>query len=253
MVRDLGVVRQGRRVLEIAELTIGRGVTALVGANGSGKTTLLHTVAGLLPATGTLSVLGRTPAEARGRVAYVLQSSAVSEHLLVTVEETVALARAASRGPVRRLRPTDRAVVRRSMERLDIVPLVRRQLAELSAGQRQRVFVAQGLAQDADVLLLDEPVAGLDLPSADRIGLVVAEERARGATVVIATHDLDEAARADHVVLLAGRVVAAGPPSTVLTADHLRVAYGSSLLDLGDRLVAIDDGAHGHHGPSAPD
>ncbi|CAN5763598.1 hypothetical protein BH18ACT2_BH18ACT2_03190 [soil metagenome] len=168
MVRDLVVLRQGRRVLQIAELTIGRGVTALVGANGSAKTTLLHTVAGLLPATGTVSVLGRTPDEARGRIAYVLQSSAVSAHLLVTVEETVALARAASRGPFRRLRPTDRAVVRRSMERLDVAPLARRQLAELSAGQRQRVFVAQGLAQDADVLLLDEPVAGLDLPSAER-------------------------------------------------------------------------------------
>ena len=111
------------------------------------------------------------------------------------------------------------------------------------------MFVAQGLAQEADVLLLDEPVAGLDLPSAERIREVVADERAAGRTVVIATHDLDEAARADHAVLLAGRVVAAGPPGEVLTADNLRVAYGGHLLDLGGGVVVLDDGAHGHHGP----
>jgi ABC-type Mn2+/Zn2+ transport system ATPase subunit len=135
------------------------------------------------------------------------------------------------------------------MRRLDIEDLANRHLAELSGGQRQRVFVAQGLAQEADVLLLDEPVAGLDLPSAERIREVVADERSAGRTVVIATHDLDEAARADHAVLLAGRVVAAGLPDDVLTADHLRAAYSGHLLDLGHGVVVLDDGAHGHHGP----
>ncbi len=247
------VVRQGRSVLQVPSLRLRPGVTALVGSNGSGKTTLLHTIAGLLrPAAGRVTVLDGDPVEARGRVAYVLQATAVSAHLLVTVEEVVALARAARRGPVRRLRPSDRQIIRAAMERLDVADLARRQLAELSGGQRQRVFVAQGLAQEAAVLLLDEPVAGLDLPSADRIRSVVAAERDAGSTVLIATHDLDEAARADEVVLLAGQVVAAGRPRAVLTADHLRLAYGSSLLDLGDRFVAIDDGAHGHHGPHAP-
>ena len=237
-------------MLEVPHLAIGPGVTAVVGANGSGKSTLLHAVAGLLPAAhGTITVFARRPSAARGQVAYVLQTSAVTAHLLVTVDETVALARAAARGPVRRLRADDRKVVRRSMRRLDVDALRRRQLAELSGGQRQRVFVAQGLAQEAEVLLLDEPVAGLDLPSAERIRTVVAEERAAGRTVVIATHDLDEASHADHVVLLAGRVIAAGPPATVLTTEHLRTAYGSSLLALGGDLIALDDGAHhGNHG-----
>ena len=99
------------------------------------------------------------------------------------------------------------------------------------------------------MLLLDEPVAGLDLPSAERIRDVVADERAAGRTVIVATHDLDEAARADHVVLLAGRVVADGRPDEVLTADNLRAAYSGRLLDLGHGVVALDDGAHGHHGP----
>ena len=184
-----------------------------------------------------------------GGISYVLQATAVSATLPVTVRETVALARAATLGPFRPLRRADRDAVTRAMRRLDVEELANRHLADLSGGQRQRVFVAQGIAQEADVLLLDEPVAGLDLPSAERIRDVVADERAAGRTVVIATHDLDEAARADHAVLLAGRVVADGRPDEVLTADNLRAAYSGHLLDLGHGVVVLDDGAHGHHGP----
>jgi ABC-type Mn2+/Zn2+ transport system ATPase subunit len=234
--------RGRRRVLDVESLSLRPGVIALVGPNGSGKSTLLHAVAGLIaPARGSVSVTGG--------VSYVLQATAVSATLPVTVRETVSLARAASLGPFRPLRAGDRAAVTGAMRRLDVDVLANRHLAELSGGQRQRVFVAQGIAQEADVLLLDEPVAGLDLPSAERIREVVADERAAGRTVVVATHDLDEAAGADHAVLLAGRVVAEGTPDEVLTADHLRVAYGGYLLDLGDGVVALDDGAHGHHGP----
>ncbi|NND74636.1 MAG: metal ABC transporter ATP-binding protein [Ilumatobacter sp.] len=236
-VRSATVHRGGRPVLTVDRLDIPRGVTAVVGPNGSGKSTLLHAIAGVLPvAAGEISV--------DGRVAYVLQSQHASEHLLVTAREVVSLARASERGPFRRLRPADRAAVQRAMERLDVADLGRRHLAEMSGGQRQRVFVAQGLAQDADVLLLDEPVAGLDVVSLRTIRSIIADERAAGRAVVVAMHDLDEAARADHVVLVNGRVVAAGPPDTTLTPDHLRVAYGGRVLSLGDDLVAIDDGVH---------
>jgi ABC-type Mn2+/Zn2+ transport system ATPase subunit len=238
----VAVDRGHRRVLDVESLSVGPGVTTLVGPNGSGKSTLLHAVAGLIePVRGSVSVAGG--------VSYVLQATAVSATLPVTVRETVSLARAASLGPFRPLRSADRAAVTGAMRRLDVESLANRHLAELSGGQRQRVFVAQGIAQEADVLLLDEPVAGLDLPSAERIREVVADERAAGHTVIIATHDLDEAARADHAVLLAGRVVADGRPDDVLTADNLRVAYGGHLLDLGHGVVVLDDGAHGHHGP----
>jgi ABC-type Mn2+/Zn2+ transport system ATPase subunit len=120
-------------------------------------------------------------------------------------------------------------------------------MGELSGGQRQRVFVAQGLAQAADVLLLDEPVSGLDLASADRIREVVAGERAAGRTVVVSTHDLAEAQTADHVVLLAGRVVAAGAPRAALTAATLAEAYGSRLVRLPGGALLLDDGAHHDH------
>jgi ABC-type Mn2+/Zn2+ transport system ATPase subunit len=238
------VARGNRPVLEIGELDISAGVTALVGPNGSGKSTLLHAIAGLLPTTGDIQVLGRRPVASRRQVAYVMQAQHMSEHLLVTATEVVALARAASIGPIRPLRRVDRDAVRAAMQRLDVLDLGHRHLAEVSGGQRQRVFVAQGLAQQADILLLDEPIAGLDMVSTRAIRRVIDDERVAGRTVVVATHDLAEAARADQVVLLAGRVVAAGPPAAVLTPEHLRAAYGSRVLELGGRAVAVDDGVH---------
>jgi manganese transport system ATP-binding protein len=110
------------------------------------------------------------------------------------------------------------------------------------------VFVAQGLAQRGDVLLLDEPVTGLDVVSRQHILDVVAEERAAGRTIVMTTHDLSEAADTDHVLLLAGRVVASGTPTDVLTAANLAEAYGGRLLRLADGMVLIDDPHHHAHG-----
>lgn len=241
---DVQVRRARTVVLHIGELTIRPGVTAVVGPNGSGKSTLLHAISGLLPATGTIEVLGRAPRETRREVAYVLQAQHASQHLLVTSREVVALARAARRGAVGRLRRDDRAAVDEAMSRLEVTDLARRHLAEMSGGQRQRVFVAQGLAQQAQILLLDEPVAGLDLASTQGIRRVMGEERAAGRTIVVATHDLAEAAHADQVVLLDGRVIAAGPPDEVLVAANLRAAYGGRLLDLGEGRVVLDDGIH---------
>lgn len=244
-VRGLVVERGQDTVLTIDRLDLPSGIIALVGPNGSGKTTLLHTIAGLLdPVQGEVRVLGRTPTDARRQIAYVLQAQHASEHLLVTAYEVVALARAAVRGPVRRLRHDDRRLIEQSMARLEIGDLAHRHVAEMSGGQRQRVFVAQGLAQDADVLLLDEPVAGLDLASAQTIRAVIDEERSVGRTVVVATHDLDEARRADYVVLLNGGVIASGSPADVLRPQRLREAYGARVLDLGDQTIAVDDGVH---------
>src|SRR5690606_19133964 len=115
---------------------------------------------------------------------------------------------------------------------------------DLSGGQRQRVLVAQGLAQGAELLLLDEPVNGLDTASRARILEVIAQERSAGRTVVLTTHDLADARRADHVVLLAGRVVAQGPPEEVLVPDVLRSAYGGRLLVVGDGRIHLDDPHH---------
>jgi manganese transport system ATP-binding protein len=233
-------------------LPTGRSV-ALIGPNGSGKSTLLRALAGLVePHSGRLEVPAR---HRRGAVALVLQTTDVDRTLPVTVRETVSMARYAVRGPFARLRPADRAAVDRSLARMDVADLAGRQLHELSGGQRQRVLVAQGLAQQADLLLLDEPVTGLDVVSRERILEAVADERAAGRTVVVSTHDLDDARRADLVMLLANRVVAFGPPDEVLTDEPLCQAYGGRVLRVAEGVIVMDDPHHSHrhdHHPDAP-
>lgn len=218
-------------------------MTALIGPNGAGKSTLLHAMAGLLaPRSGRLEI---EAADRRGGVAYVLQATEVNAHLPLTVRETVTMGRYALTGPLRRLGSSDRAAVDRALAALDIVDLAHRPLHQLSGGQRQRAFVAQGLAQDADLLLLDEPITGLDVISRRHILDAIAAEREAGRAVVVSTHDLGDAAAADHLLLLAGRVVASGPPSEVLTDVHLADAYGGHLLRFGDSTLIVDD--HPHH------
>ena len=222
------------------EIPLG-GITAVIGPNGSGKSTLLDGIAGLIePTRGTIEV---SPVDQQ-HISYVLQTKKVNDDLPVTVREVVTMGRYATRGPYGRLRGADRRTVDESMDRMAITDLADRHLNQLSGGQRQRVFVAQGLAQDHDMLLLDEPMTGLDLPSAEAIDSVIHDENAHGCTVVITTHDLTEAGAADHVVLLSGRVVASGAPEDVLTEPNLARAYGGmSVHSDGDGLV-IDDPAH---------
>ncbi len=218
-------------------------ITAMIGPNGSGKSTLFDGIAGLhKPATGTLRVI---PVDGRPRrISYVLQSTHVNEALPVTVREVVTMGRYAGAGAYRRLGGVDRAAVDTAMERMDITDLALRHLGELSGGQRQRVLIAQGLAQDHDMLLLDEPVTGLDVTSARAIDEVIHEENSRGCTVLVTTHDLTEARTADHVLLLAGRVVASGPPDEVLTPEYLTEAYGASLVHGIDTEIFLEDPAH---------
>jgi manganese transport system ATP-binding protein len=241
--RDV-VLAYGERVaLAASDFVIPSGaLTALIGPNGSGKSTILNAIAGLLrPTAGLLSVPAAE--QARPAVAYVLQSTRVNEAIPISVREVVGMGRYAELGPFRPFTARDHALCREAMERLAIADLAGRHLGELSGGQRQRVFVAQGLAQAAGLLLLDEPTTGLDLPSTDRIQSAIEEERRRGVTVVLTTHELADAAAADWVLLLAGRVVAAGPPDAVLTVANLEQAYGVGFRAEGGRLL-VDDAAH---------
>lgn len=218
-------------------------VTVVIGPNGSGKSTLLSAIAGLMaPTSGTLVVAARRN-DAK-RISYVMQATKVNDVLPVTVREVVMMGRYTTAGRYGRLDEADRTAVAEAMKRTGITDLADRHLNQLSGGQRQRVFVAQGLAQDHDLLLLDEPLTGIDLPTAQAIDAVIHDELHRGCTVILTTHDLSEARVADHVILLAGKVVAAGPPELVLTAEHLNEAYGPALLHLGEEEVFIEDHAH---------
>ena len=231
----------GRRALDGVDVALDAGTTlAVIGPNGSGKSTLLLAIAGLVaPARGTVDV-------DRAGVALVLQSTDVDRSLPISVLETVRLARYRRLGMLRRFGPADHGAVARAMARLEVTDLARRQLHELSGGQRQRVLVAQGVAQEAQLLLLDEPVTGLDIRSSELIFDVVAEERAAGRGVIITTHSLDEARRCDEVLLLAQRVIAHGPPEQVIRGDHLATAFGGRFVRLDDGAMFVDAVHHVH-------
>ena len=222
------------------------GVTALIGPNGSGKSTVLNVISGLaVPQEGDLEV-ARVDERPR-RVSYVLQGTKVSESLHLSVREVVTMGRYASAGLWRRLSSEDQESIDIAMARTGTTDFAGRHIHELSGGQRQRVFIAQGLAQEHDVLLLDEPMTGLDIPSIQAISEIIEEERIEGCSIVMTTHSLAEAEQADHVILLSGRVVAEGPPAEVLTVEYLTEAYGSSVLRIeGDQLFFDDP----HHRPT---
>jgi ABC-2 type transport system ATP-binding protein len=218
-VRLRGVVaRRGTTpVLTIDALDLESGtVAAVVGPNGSGKSTLLHVISGLLPADGEVRVLGARPGEARRRVAYVLQATAVDPYLPVTVREVVAMGRYPLGGRLARAgaaaRRADRAAVDAAIERLELGDLTRRYLGELSGGERQRALVAQGLAQEGEVLLLDEPVSGMDPVNRRRVIDLVKRLGREGKTVLVSSHILHEVEAMTRRVLLIhnGRILAEG-------------------------------------------
>ncbi len=233
-------VRYGDSVaLSGVDLDIAAGSSlAVIGPNGSGKSTLLGVLAGTIEHTaGSFTVAASPPA-------LVLQSTEVDKSLPITVRDTVSLARYPSLGLFRRFGPADHQAVDDAMARMVIEDLAGQQLHDLSGGQRQRVLVAQGLAQDADVLLLDEPVNGLDVTSQAVILGIVEQQMQAGKTVVLTTHSLDDARRCDRVLLLNTEPIALGSPAEVLTEEHLRKAFGGHFIRVGDELI-LDD--HHHH------
>ena len=251
---DVGVSFDEVVALRDVGLAVEAGTSvALIGPNGSGKTTLLDVLAGLVNPT-------RGSVEVEGRLAYVLQRHDVHRWMPLTVAEVMGMGRYRSTGLLRPLRRSDRAAIAVAADRLEVGGLMRRQFGRLSGGQRQRVRVAQALVQEPTVLLMDEPITGLDLASQQRILQIVAEETAEGSTVVLSTHHLEEARRCDRAVLLAGRVVADGSPGEVMTAANLQVAYGGRALamarpaDVPVRdIVILDDHGHGTDPGGDPD
>ncbi|MCP2238661.1 zinc ABC transporter ATP-binding protein AztA [Prauserella halophila] len=220
---DVSAGYDGAPVLQGVSARIPRGaVTAVVGPNGAGKSTMVGVIAGVVPATsGTVTL---PPA---CRPALVVQHSGVPEQLPITVRDVARMGRWAHRGPWRRLRRDDHRLVDDALGHLGIADLARRRLSTLSGGQRQRALVAQGLVQHSAVLLLDEPTAGLDVAAQDAIATALRRAADDGAAAVHVTHDLADADRADHCVLLTGgRVVTEGRPAAVLTHETVDHAWG---------------------------
>ncbi len=216
-------VRLNRHLaLDIDHLALCEAQTvALVGPNGAGKTTLLRLLANLQPATSGRIHRGCT------HVAYVAQRQENHRWIPVTVADVMRMGRYRERRLTRRLTRDDHHAIDQAAEALDVAALMSRSFAELSGGESQRVLIAAALTQDASCLLLDEPVTGLDITSQQLILDAMVAERNRGRLVITSTHRLDEAALSDHVLVLATKLIADGPPDEALQPDVLQAAFGN--------------------------
>lgn len=229
----LAVALGDRPVLSGVDLAAGPGeMVGLLGPNGAGKTTLLRALAGLLARqAGSVTLdgtplAGIPPAKLARRLAYLASGDDCRWPL--AVEALVALGRLPHRTPWSRLSDRDLAAIEAAMRFTGVLDLAGRPMTQLSGGERARVLLARALAGDPGLLLADEPVAGLDPGHQLDVMALLARRAANGGTVVVALHDLTQAARycTRLVLLAAGRVMADGSPQTVLTADNLRTAYG---------------------------
>lgn len=247
--RDLAVGYDNRTIVSGINLEIRRGQSlALVGPNGSGKSTLLRTIVGLQsPIGGELQVLGKSPTAVTRQIGYLSQFHASSLVLPLRAEDVVRMGRFSAHGLLGRMTGQDKEWVVAAMQTMGVAKLADAPLRALSGGQQQRVYLAQALAHRADLLVLDEPTSGLD--AAGRVTYLQAlqAEVARNAAVVVATHDIQEAAACDWVMLLAERVVAYGPPRSVLTPAAMLETFGIVLTSIDSHLgMAVAEREHRH-------
>ena len=240
--------RTGLTAVEDASFAIPRGtITALVGVNGSGKSTLFKAIMGFVPlATGRVEILGRPAREALAEnlVAYVPQAEEVDWTFPVLVEDVVMMGRYGHMGWLRRPGPRDGGLVEAALARVGMAAFRGRQIGELSGGQKKRVFLARALAQEGQVILLDEPFTGVDVKTEDQIVKLLTELRAEGRVMLISTHNLGSVPEyCDHAVLINRRVLCSGPTEQVFTQANLEAAFGGKLRHfvLGGAALHADE------------
>ncbi|MGL4439880.1 MAG: ATP-binding cassette domain-containing protein [Bosea sp. (in: a-proteobacteria)] len=217
-------------------------ICGLVGVNGSGKSTIFKTIMGFLkPASGTVTLSGLSVADAlrRGLVAYVPQSEDVDWNFPVLVEDVVTMGRYGHMGFMRIASKQDRAAVDEALSRVNMLEFRKRQIGELSGGQKKRVFLARALAQGGEIILLDEPFTGVDVATETAIVALLKALRDEGRIILVSTHNLGSIPEfCDQVVLVNRAVIAAGPTAEVFTPANLEQAFGGALRHL--RLGGTD-------------
>lgn len=239
--------RNGHTALWNASFEIPRGtITALVGVNGAGKSTLFKAIMGFVPtAKGDIKLLGGTVRDAlrKNLVAYVPQSEEVDWAFPVLVEDVVMMGRYGHMGFLRRPSSADHAAVDEALRRVNMQEYRTRQIGELSGGQRKRVFLARALAQDGQVILLDEPFTGVDVKTEDQIISLLRELREEGRVMLVSTHNLGSVPEfCDRTILVKGTVLSYGPTATVFTRDNLEQAFGGVLrhFTISDETLHTD-------------
>ena len=237
--------RNGHTALWDASFGIPRGtVTALVGVNGAGKSTLFKAIMGFVPAAqGEIRILGMTVKDAlrKNLVAYVPQSEEVDWAFPVLVEDVVMMGRYGHMGFLRRPKAADHEAVDQALRRVNMQDFRHRQIGELSGGQRKRVFLARALAQDGQVILLDEPFTGVDVKTEEQIIALLRELRDEGRVMLVSTHNLGSVPEfCDRTVLVKGTVLGYGPTETTFTRENLeqRLRRRAAPLHPGRRCPA---------------
>ena len=242
--------RNGATALTDASFEIPTGtITALVGVNGAGKSTLFKAIMGFVPAArGEITVLGLPAREAlrRNTVAYVPQAEEVDWTFPVMVEDVVMMGRYGHMGFFRRPRAVDHAAVSDALARVGMAEFRQRQIGELSGGQRKRVFLARALAQEGQVILLDEPFTGVDVQTEEAIIALLREMRDEGRVMLVSTHNLGSVPEfCDRTILVKGTVIAHGLTEDIFTHANLERAFGGVLRHfvLGGSDLHDDDDA----------
>jgi len=227
----------------------------LLGPSGSGKTTLLRTVLGAVDIyEGEVLVNGVPTSKKRPRVGYVPQLETIDWNFPVTVQEVVMMGRTMENRLFPWYRKEEKELAAEMMDRLGILDLAGRHIRELSGGQQQRVFLARALISSPQLLLLDEPTSGVDIKTRDDVMHLLHDLNHDGVTIIITTHEINAVAvHLPWIVCLAGRILAEGPPSEVITTEVLRLTYGAEMPVIhydGMTIVAESPHSYGRNGDS---
>ncbi|MBV7404254.1 manganese/iron ABC transporter ATP-binding protein [Enterobacter sp. ENT03] len=242
--------RNGHTALRDASFSVPRGsIAALVGINGSGKSTLFKALMGFVRlAQGEIAILQRPVKQAlrENLVSYVPQAEEVDWSFPVLVEDVVMMGRYGHMGMLRRAKAQDHQAVDAALARVGMLEFRHRQIGELSGGQKKRVFLARAIAQDGQVILLDEPFTGVDVQTEAKIIELLRELRDEGRTMLVSTHNLGSVTEfCDYTVMVKGTVLASGPTETTFTAENLEQAFSGVLrhvvLSGGEEHIITDD------------
>lgn len=226
--KNLSVKYNHNLVLDDISLTCPTGkLTAIIGPNGAGKSTLIKTIFGLIPyEKGTIHLLNQKPETILSQMSYIPQQTEFDWHFPITVEEVVLMGRYQHRGLFKRFTKQDHHMVNEALKQVSLYAYKNRQINELSGGQKQRMIIARALAQEAQIMFLDEPLAGIDAKSEELIMALLRKLRDEGKSIFCVHHDLQSAPTYfDEVILLNKKVIASGPINEVLTPLHLTEAY----------------------------
>jgi ABC-type Mn2+/Zn2+ transport system ATPase subunit len=234
-IKGLSVNYDSKRVLTNIYLELDGGhVYGVLGPNGAGKSTLFKSILGLIEySAGAITVFGKDIAQVRKRIAYVPQKDEIDWTFPVTVKDVVIMGRYPHKRILKRINNEDLAIVDHAMEEVGIIDLANRQIGNLSGGQQQRVFIARALAQQADLFFFDEPFAGIDITSEEKIVTIMSRLASEGKTMLVVHHDISTVPKYfSKVILINQRLIACGITEDAFTKENIAACYGAQLTIL---------------------